>query len=213
VRLSKFVLLLALVGVSSWASTDTSILEAGSHCVAYRVEKDGLLGLKADPVVGKNCDVEAQVYPEVGGLFYIEVNIPIRGFKSGDTSRDEDVVKTLRAEVKPEMTFRTKSMSAQKWRELFTKKDFELEGDLSIADKSYPIKITSHYIDKTDTAEVDGIAKVRFADFEISPPKVVGGLVAKTKPEFELHFHLLSSRILGADSIRLTKATVPATKE
>jgi polyisoprenoid-binding protein YceI len=156
-------------------------------------------------VIGKNCDVSAQILPDVGGIYRIEVNIPIRSFQSGDTSRDEDVAKTLHADQRPELTFRSSGMSAEAWQALFAKNDFDIQGELQIGDKTFPLKLKSRYIEHDDQAEVDGIANVRFEDFAISPPKVIGGLVAKTKPEFELHFHLLGSRILGADSIRLEK--------
>jgi YceI-like domain len=188
-----------------WAApARLSLLEQGSHCVAYKAEKTMFL-FKSDPVIGRNCDVSAQVLPDVGGIYHIEVIIPIRSFASGDASRDEDVAKSLKVDVKPELTFRTKAMSAEAWREIFKKSNFDLVGELAIGDQTFPIKVASHYTQHDDTEEIDGVAKVRFEDFQIPPPKVVGGLVAKTKPELELHFNLLGSRILGADSIALEK--------
>lgn len=181
-----------------------SLLEEGSHCVAYKAERDVLLGLfSGRSVIGKNCDVAAQVLPEVGGLYHIEVNIPVRSFNSDDPDRDQDVQKLLKMEERQELTFRTKALTADAWRDLFAKGDFDLEGELSIGKKSFPLTIRSHYLAKDDAAEVDGVAKVRFKDFDIEPPRVVGGVVVKAKPDLELHVHLVSQRILGADSIRL----------
>jgi hypothetical protein len=191
-----------------WAAAPT-LPDEGSHCVAYLAQKTMFL-VSSGTVIGKNCDISAQVLPEVGGLYHIEVIIPIKSFQSGDADRDEDVAKSLKIEVKPELTFRSKAYSADEWRALFAKTDFELPGELAIGDKSYPLKVSSHYLQHDDQAEVEGMAKVKFEDFQIAPPKVVGGIVAKTKPDFELHFHLLGSRILGADSIRLEKAPVAA---
>jgi hypothetical protein len=185
------------------------MLESGSHCVAYRAQKTTLMILKGSDVIGKNCDIAAQVLPEVGGLFHIEVVIPIRSFQSGDKGLDEDMIKALKADVQPDLTFRSRSLTADKWRALFAQKEFEVVGDLQIGKKSYPLKLNSHYLQTVDNAEVDGIAKVKFQDYEIAPPQVVGGLVAKTNPELELHFHLSANRILGADSIRLGKAPDP----
>jgi hypothetical protein len=197
-----------LLSTVAWAAPNLSLLGDGSHCVAYKAEKIMFLFVNSDPVVGKNCDISAQVLPEVGGLYHIEVIIPISGFQSGDPGRDEDVGQTLRSGVKPEMLFRTKARTPEEWRTLFAKAAFDLEGELSIGDKFYPLKVASKYVQRDETPEIDGIAKVKFSDFDISPPKVIGGVVAKTKPEFELHFHLLGSRILGADSIRLENAIV-----
>jgi len=174
----------------------------GSHCVAYQVEKTMFL-VKSDVVVGKNCDVSAQVLPEVGGLYHIEVNVPVRGFNSGDTDRDQDVLKILQAEVRPELTFRSKAFSGDQWREMFARKNFPLEGQLYIGQNSYPLTLNVAYVDKENSAEVHGRAQVKFQDFALKPPKVGGGIVAKSKSEFELFFHLVSTRILGADSIRL----------
>lgn len=179
-----------------------SPFEEGSHCVAYQVEKVFLF-IKTQTVVGKNCDVSAQVLPELGGLYHIEVNIPIRSFRSGDTERDKDVMRILRAEERPELTFRSKSLSSENWRELFSKKNFDLEGDLTIGENSFPLKIAIDYVDTDERAEVEGYAKVKFADFNLKPPTIAGGIIVKSKPDLELFIRLQSQRILGADSIRM----------
>ncbi len=187
----------------AWAASP-AMFEEGAHCVAYKAEKVSFL-FKTDFVVGKNCDISAQVLPEVGGLYHIEVNIPVRSFNSGDADRDKDVVKILKIEERPEITFRSKALSAEQWRELFAKENFDLDGELYIGSKSFPLKMKAHYTDKTDSAEVNGIVTLKFQDLDIRPPRVGAGLVAKAKPDLELHFNLVSGRILGADSIRLGK--------
>lgn len=206
---TKAGLLLLALGVHLFASrAGASVLAEGSHCVAYRAEKTTLL-VKTEEVVGRNCDISAQVLPEVGGLYHIEVNIPVRSFQSGKIDRDKDVMKVLMAEQRPELTFRSQAMTVEGWRTLFAKPEFEIAGELSIGNKTFPLRLSTRYIDKSDSAEVDGVAQVRFSDLGLKPPKVAGGLLVKAKPELELHFHLLSQRILGADSIRLspTKTT------
>jgi len=184
------------------------LFEEGSHCVAYRARKTMFL-VSSNEVVGKNCDVSAQVLPEVGGLYRIEVNVPLKGFQSGDVDRDQDVMKTLKAEVKPEITFSSKALTAEQWRGLMKTPEFEIAGELTIGNKSFPLKLLSHFSDKED-GEVDGRALVKFEDFGIAPPSVGAGLIAKAKPDFELHFHLQGNRILGADTIRPEK---PAEKQ
>ncbi|MBX3021954.1 MAG: YceI family protein [Bdellovibrionales bacterium] len=191
-----------MLAFSAWAASDKALLEDESHCVAYKAEKVVFFVSKS-AVIGKNCDVSAQVLPEVGGLYHIEVNIPVRSFKSDDPDRDQDVMKILKAEERPELTFRTKAMTAEEWKKLFGKINFDLEGELFIGNRSFPLKVRSTYLPKPDAAEVDGVARVQFKDFDIPLPTVGGGVLAKAKPELELHFHLQSHRILGADSIRL----------
>ncbi|NJL24538.1 MAG: YceI family protein [Calothrix sp. SM1_5_4] len=174
----------------------------GAHCVAYRAQKV-MFFISRSEVIGRNCEVSAQVLPEVGGLYHIEVNVPLRGFSSGDADRDRDVMHLLKVEKRPELTFRTKALSAEGWRKLFATKVFDIEGELFIGDKTFPLKLRTHYSENADVAEVDGVASVAFKDFAMSPPTVAAGVVARAKPDLELHFHLLSQRILGADSIRL----------
>jgi hypothetical protein len=183
------------------AAKDTSVFEENSHCVAYRAQKT-MFYVATTPVVGKNCDVSAQVLPEVGGLYRIEVNIPIKSFSSGDTSRDEAVAKTLQADVRPELVFRTKAMTVEQWRNLFKQGKFDLDGDLSIGEKNYPIKLKAEYVDRGEVVEVKGISQLQFKDLELSPPKVVAGIVAQAKQDLELLFQLESNRILGADTIK-----------
>lgn len=207
--MSKSSSILFVMAVALWPYVSrASLFEEGSHCVAYKVEKT-MFFFKKDTVVGKNCDVSAQVLPEVGGLYHIEVNIPIRSFDSQDSERDKDVMKILKASERPELTFKSVSLSIEQWHELFAKNDFDLDGDLAIGQKSFPVKLKSHYQDKSDFAEIDGVGKARFQDFEIKPPKVAGGVLASVKPELELHFHFTSQRILGADTIRPEVSETP----
>ena len=95
-----------------------SVLAEGEHCVAYQADKT-ILFIKSQTVVGKNCEIAAQVLPEVGGLYHIEVNVPLRGFRSGDSDRDKDVMKLLKSDERPELTFRTGAMTAEAWRAWF----------------------------------------------------------------------------------------------
>lgn len=187
------------------APGELSFLESDSHCVAYRAEKTTLF-ITSGEVVGRNCEISAQVLPEVGGLYHIEVTIPIRGFKSGSSERDESVALALRVRDKAELVFRTKARSPEQWRELFQAGRFVIDGELQIGEKFYPLKLDSRYVKGTENDEIEGVAKVKFSDFQITPPKVAMGVIAKSKPEFELHFHLSGGRVLGADSIRLDKS-------
>ncbi len=200
--LSSLALVPALFLVSAFAATEPRLIEAGSHCVAYKVQKTMFL-IKSDTVVGRNCEVSAQVLPEIGGLYRIEVNVPVRSFNSGDPDRDKDVLKLLHAQDRADLTFRSGAFSREQWRQLFAKKDFQLEGRLYIGNEAYPVTLNVEYNDRDALAEVRGEATVKFTDFAMKPPRVGGGLVAKSKPEFQLLFNLVSNRILGADSIRL----------
>lgn len=199
-RLAPF---LTFVALSSQGLTG-SFFEEGSHCVAYRAEKVMFFFLSRSEVVGRSCDVSAQVLPEVGGLYHVEVNVPVRSLTSGDSERDTDVVKALKGDERQDLTFRTPAKTAEQWRTLFASGEFDIVGDLSLGNSSFPVKLRSRYIRKgSDHDEVDGVANVTFKDFGMDPPRVAGGLVARAKPDLQLHFHLQTQRILGADAIRL----------
>lgn len=197
--LNSLILILSL----AWAAKEP-IIEEGAHCVAYRAQKTMFL-FKSDEVIGKNCDISAQVLPEIGGLYHIEVNVPVRSFDSGDSDRDKDVIDILKGQERAELTFKTKAMNADQWRELFKQGAFALDGELFIGSQSFPLKMQAHYSEKSESAEVDGMIQAKFEDVGLRPPKVGGGLIAKAKPNLELYFRLTSARILGADSLRLGK--------
>ncbi len=190
------------VGAQAFASKVplSGLFEGDNHCVAYRVKKTMFL-LKSDYVVGKNCEISVQVLPEVGGLYRVEVTIPIDGFSSGDAARDKDVSNILQAQVKAELTYRTQAFSTEMWQALLVKPTFEIPGELTIGEKSHPLTLVSSFQPGATTL-VQGAAQVQFVDFALKPPTVGLGLVAKADAELELHFHLLGGRILGADSIR-----------
>jgi hypothetical protein len=200
------VLLLTSFLALAWAAQPSvPPFEPDSHCVAYEVEKVTLFFARSE-VIGKNCEVSAQVLPEVGGLYHIEVIIPLRGFSSGDSERDQDVMEILKAKERPELVFHSRAMSAEQWKALFDKGDFDISGELSIGKSSYPLTLHSHYTDSAAGAAVDGQATMRFHDFGLSPPSAMAGIVAKARPELNLFFRLQSQRILGADSIRGARA-------
>lgn len=180
------------------------MFEPGSHCVGYRAEKTMFL-FKKDTVVGRNCDISAQILPEVGGLYRIEVNVPLRSFNSGDEARDKDVMEILKAKERADLTFRSKALNAEQWKELFAKKSFALDGELLIGNDLHPISLLATYLETKERAEVEGVATIKFGDLGLKPPKVAAGLLANAKEDLELHFHLVSGRILGSDSIRLGK--------
>ncbi len=176
----------------------------GEHCVAYRVYEVKFLVSKSE-VVGKNCSVAAQVLPEVGGSYHIEITVPIDGFQSGNSERDKAVEKILKIDKRPSLLFVSTSRTPGEWRELFAKGQFDLTGTIQVGDQIKPLSIPVTYSNTEGHAEVSGEAKLKFEDFDLKPPKVVGGLIAKVKPELELVFRLKSDRILGADSIELVE--------
>lgn len=185
---------------SAMAEAPRSMFVPGKHCVAYKVKKKSL-SLFNGTVIGKNCDISAQLVPVVGGGYQIEVSVPISGFDSGDKDRDQDVKTILKEAEQPEIIFRSKVMSEKDWKEFVQKTSVTLDGELTIAGKSYNISAPAQVTKGSNGLEIDGVAVVPFSKFDLQPPKVGGGLIAKADSDLELHFHLLSDKILGADKV------------
>ncbi|MGE0762266.1 MAG: YceI family protein [Bdellovibrionales bacterium] len=176
------------------------MLDTGSHCVAYRARKRLLL-LASVQVVGKSCQVSAQVTPEVGGKYRIEIGFPITSLQSGEPERDLDVAKLLGADMDPDLRFVTEALSLEQWQALMKKEKGEVAGELRFADKIKPLQASLVLLKGEQGVEVDGLIKTTFSALHLKPPVIAMGLFAKVRDELELHFHFLGSRTLGAETI------------
>jgi hypothetical protein len=152
-------------------------------------------------VVGKNCDISAQLLPVVGGNYQVEVSIPITSFDSGDKDWDQDFRDLLKVSEQPDILFRSKEMSEKEWRQVVQKTSITLDGELNINNKTFKVTTPVQIKKVSGGVEVDGMTTVPFSKFELEPPKTMGGLITKTDSDLELHFHLVSEKILGADKI------------
>ncbi len=176
-----------------------SPLEAEKNCVAY-VAGNTLALVKKIKVVGKTCEISAQIVPDVGGVYYVEVDIDSRTFTSGESERDRDVKKILKAEKYPKMIFHTVKLDLKKWKKLFKKKAFDIKGHVHLAAKMYDVS-AKVVVNKDDDKQytMSGVILSSFKNFGLEPPKIAGGLMAKVTESLELHFNILSETTLGAD--------------
>ncbi|MCB0365540.1 MAG: YceI family protein [Bdellovibrionales bacterium] len=170
------------------------------HCVAYKTRKTFFLVRTVD-VVGKNCSVSSQIIPEVGGQYYFELRVPTKSFESGESERDRDVAKILKAEKHKDMVFRTSSWPQSKWEELLKSKSFTLEGKLTIAGKAYPVSAQVEMVRNGHGVVANGLIYSKFKHFGIEPPKLGMGVVAKVRDKLDLYFQLRADKTLGVDQI------------
>ncbi len=179
-----------------------SILSSGNHCVAYKVKKRLML-IRNVEVVGKNCEVISQVIPDIGGMYSYKLEIPIDRFESGEAERDKDVQKALKYEKQDSLYFKSEKMSKKSWMEKLTSmQPFLVNGSLNIGGQDYPIT-TKVIMVKTDSGfEVDGLIQTKFKELGLKPPALFGGIMAKVREDLELHFHLLSDKTLGFESLQ-----------
>lgn len=195
---------LVLVLFSSLAFTsekDKDIFPEEKSCVAYRTKKTFFF-VRTVTVVGTNCDMSAEVIPEPGDKFHVEMTVPIAGFESGEAERDRDVAKMLKADVAKSLNFVSESISFGVWKEKLAEGHFALKGELYIGKKPYPITIE---IDRKETKEGEevflGVSKAKFKSFDIDPPSLFAGIGAKVSSKLELLFRLQAREILGAQSL------------
>lgn len=186
-----------------WGQATTepvSLFETGEHCVAYRAKKRLFLISRVN-VVGRNCDISSQVIPVVGGKSHLEIVIPSQNFRSGETKRDRDVAKLLRANKYPHMVFHSKDLSKEKWHELTGQRSFEMDGILEIAEQKYPVTARVHLVETKEGLEADGIIVTKLKHFSIEAPELIAGVFAKVEQSLELHFHIQAQKTLGVESI------------
>jgi hypothetical protein len=184
----------------AWAAAPLSLLDTGSHCVAYKAKKR-MFFLATVQVVGKSCDVAAQVIPEIGSKYRIEITLPIHSLKSGEAKRDSDVAVLLGADQDPELRFVSDALTVEEWQALFSHEQGTMNGELKVNSQSTPLNASLALTKGESGIEVDGVIKTSFKQLHLKPPQVALGVVAKVRDELELHFHLLSRRTLGAESI------------
>ncbi|MCC7406377.1 MAG: YceI family protein [Bdellovibrionales bacterium] len=194
-----FVLLLSLAAVFAGARAEILSSEE-SHCVAYKTRKTLFLVRSVD-VVGKNCQVSSQVLPELGGRYLIEVRIQAGAFESGESERDRDVVKILKADKFQELIFRTSAWPALQWEQLFRQNSFVLGGELTIAGAAHPVQASVRLIRSGEAVVASGVITTQFKELGIEPPKLGMGILAQVKDNLELHFQLRGDKTLGIDSL------------
>jgi len=177
-----------------------SLFENGKNCVAYRAKKQWTY-LVTRKVVGQTCDVTAQVIPELGDKFHIEIEIPVQSFNSGEVERDRDVMKILKGRSHPNLVFRSHSRPQSEWREMYKRKRFVIEGQLMIGGNPRPVYADVALLETSNGVEVDGIVETGFKQLDLKPPQLVGGVLVRVKNELQLHVHLVGKNILGFDTI------------
>ncbi|MBK7843178.1 MAG: YceI family protein [Bdellovibrionales bacterium] len=185
---------------SELALANDSLFDDASHCVAYKTKKKILMIHRVN-VVGYNCQVSTQIVPEVDEKYHFEMQVQARGFESGESERDKDVQKILKAESFPQISFKTSGRSKSEWQALLDKKVFLLDGNLDIGGSSYPVSANVTLDSKNKIHIANGSVTRKFTELGISPPKLGMGILASVADKVELHFQIRADKTLGIDSI------------
>lgn len=162
------------------------------HCVAWKTKKTMFLFKKLEPV-GISCEVTTTILKDEDGEPFLKVEVPIKSFDSGETKRDLEVVRILKADKQANLIFKT----SEAFKIYDTKKDFgdNFSGELIIGGAKNPVNFRVFKIKKDGKFFYKGKATLKYTDLNISPPSVAGGAVAKVKDYLELHFRFSHDKI------------------
>ncbi len=171
------------------------VLQAGSHCVAWRTTKTLAL-VSQHEVVGTSCQVSVSAQTAGAGKFAAVVSIPISSFNSQEADRDKEVLKILKASVQPNLTFTTEALSKAQWESLLAKGQGTVRGKLAVAGRSFSLTALVRIRKSAGKIEVYGSIRTRFTALGLQAPEVgPGGAIAKVPDYLELHFNLSSDKV------------------
>lgn len=181
---------ISLVGMSHFAKGNDSMKinwTEGKSSVAWMTKKKMFLFKNVEPV-GFNTAIT--VLKDVNKKT-ISIAIPIDKFDSGEPDRDKEVIKILKGDVQPELLFTSDAISEDLEKNLLQDQfSGKLNGELKIGRKSFKVIFNIKNGKDGQRMFIEGDLQTSFTAFEIDPPKVAGGLVAKVSDELTLAFRI-----------------------
>lgn len=165
--------------------------------VAWQTSKTMFL-FKEEQPVGISTDVVATLESNSGNHVLI-VTVPVKSFDSGEEERDAEVKKILKADKQENIVFRSEPVQTIEWQDLISGNTSSLKGQLSIGGNAYPTLFQVLRQGKGEQAKLEGRLETTFTDFEIEPPSVAAGLVAKVDDKLILHSQLFLKDIYGLE--------------
>ncbi|MBX9769209.1 MAG: YceI family protein [Bdellovibrionales bacterium] len=197
--MKSFILLMVFGFCTSAAAVPLG--PAKDHCVQYHARKTMFL-FKSEDVWGSNCNVTADFQKE-GSLAQLKLTIPVEKFDSGNSRRDEDVKNMLKYAEHPMMTFTMDRMEIEDLKKIIASNEESLiPGTLKIGGVAHPVKfkVRSQRDGAGGKFWILGKMETTFSHFQMEPPKVGGGLIAKTDDWLELEVSLGSNEVKGWES-------------
>lgn len=183
-----------LILPSAAQDVSRSVLKSGSHCVAWKTKKTLALVRRAE-ATGINCNIQVKAVKS-GDKLGAEVTIPIASFNSNEKDRDKEVQKILKANVQPNLIFKTEMLTAATWKNMMGKGSGPVKGTLKIGGKNYPVSTVAKVAKAAGGYEVYGAILTKYTAFGLQPPVVgPGGSIAKVDNYLELHFNFHSSKL------------------
>ncbi len=146
-----------------------------NNAVAYIAQKT-MFFFKDVTVIGINSNIAFSKATLNEGII-LTMSIPIADFKSGDEDRDEEVREILKVKKSKFLIFRSVKMSKKDYQQMLEGDPFYVDGLLAIGDKNFQVKFRSLREDQHMLFDFE----TTFSNFDIEPPSVAFGAVAKAK--------------------------------
>lgn len=185
IQISQFafgVVFIGLIAVATLATSAEPEFPPGQSCAAWKTKKRMFLVRSVEPV-GVSCDLKVQrTSAEVG--WGLQISIPVASFNSGEAERDAEVVKLLKGDGHPNILISSETLAPQLIEQFHKGESVQVSGRIEVGGKAIERSFTV-LKDKQGFARVS--LKTQFKDFDLEPPQVAGGVVAKVRDDLELH--------------------------
>jgi len=127
---------------------------------------------------------------KVGAMTFM---VPVDTFKSKDSGLDKNAYKALKAKENPEMKFvlSGETLKAGKDADVYV---MTADGKLTVAGVTVPVILMANTTFKDGQIRLQGVQKLKFTDFKITPPKASIFIVTVTcDDEFEVYYDVIFS--------------------
>ncbi|MBV2168156.1 MAG: YceI family protein [Bdellovibrio sp.] len=177
-----FILLLGPVGTFAQEAT-----EGIGFCSEYVAQKT--MGFISDSeVVGKSCSGTFWIKKISGGKFVVSAVIPVGSFDSGIHKRDVDIERLFTSSSsKGLLRFDSKELDAT-FLEQLKSGSAELPGVLTLKDVSRNVRFEVQL--DSENKRILATLETKLTDFDLEPPRVLGGFIAKVHPDFKIRVNV-----------------------
>jgi len=178
--MKKLIIFLVLMSISHASEVDWP----KNNAVAY-VAKKTIFLFKDVKVIGINSNIAFSKATLNEGVI-LTMSIPISDFKTDDKDRDVEVEKILKIDKSKFLIFRSDKISKTDYQSMINGKSMKIKGLLAIGNMNHSVEFQSLTEDQYILFDFEST----FSNFNMLPPKVAFGLVAKAKD-----YLLLKARI------------------
>ncbi len=183
-RIFEISLTLLLLTVSAVSVAQYTYVSSESSMVIFGTSNVHDWEETCENVTGTlNLDLEASKIIKVTG---IEMNIPVKGIKSGKGAMDENTYKALKESTHPIITYKIKSYGV-------TDGKVHLTGTLTIAGVSQDVKFPATYVVEGNKIKFKGSCTLKMTDYGIAPPTAVMGTI-KCGDDLKFEFDIVFSK-------------------